>query len=203
MQDNILKFSNEEMKVLVDKNFFELKHSSTAKLVELFGQLEVELKKVFSASELEVDNLNASSGKIFRGENYRGFPYVLLDCPRLFNRESVFAFRTMFWWGNEFTFTIHIQGDALKKFRTSIISNFENLENRDILFCINESPWQYHLGEDNYIKLDSKQNITLVNDQLQSKNFVKLSRKLAINEYKNVIEVGKETLEFYLSLLKD
>ena len=44
MQDNILKFSNEEMKVLVDKNFFELKHSSTAKLVELFGQLEVELE---------------------------------------------------------------------------------------------------------------------------------------------------------------
>ncbi|HQW24051.1 MAG TPA: hypothetical protein PLI47_12175, partial [Bacteroidia bacterium] len=62
-------------------------------MVELFGQLEVELKKVVSASGLQVDNLNVSSGKIFRGENYRGFPYVLLDCPRLFNRESVFAFR--------------------------------------------------------------------------------------------------------------
>ena len=203
MQDNILKFSNEEMKVLVDKNFFELKHSSTAKLVELFGQLEVELKKVVSASGLQVDNLNVSSGKIFRGGNYRGFPYVLLDCPRLFNRESVFAFRSMFWWGNEFTFTIHIQGEAWEKFKSSLISNFENLENRGILFCINESPWQYHLGEDNYIPLDSKQNMAQAKDMLQSKNFVKLSRKLAINEYENVIEVGKEALEFYLSLLND
>ena len=46
MQDNILNFSNEEMQVLVDKKFFELKHSSTAKMIELFGMLEVELKSV-------------------------------------------------------------------------------------------------------------------------------------------------------------
>ncbi len=203
MQDNTLKFSNEEMKVLVDKNFFELKHSSTAKIVEIFGLLEVELKNVYSASELQIENLNASSGKIFRGENYRGFPYVLLDCPRMFNRESVFAFRTMFWWGNEFTFTLHLQGEAWNKFKAPMISKFSSVENKGILFCVNESPWQYHLGEDNYIQLDNLQNIEIAKSQLEKREFVKLTRKLAIDKYENVIEVGKETLEFFLSLLKD
>ena len=203
MQDNILKFSNEEMKVLVDKNFFELKHSSTAKLVELFGQLEVELKKVFSASELEVDNLNASSGKIFRGENYRGFPYVLLDCPRLFNRESVFAFRSMFWWGNEFTFTLHIQGNAWEYFKPKLIRNLERLTESDIYFCVNESPWQYHLGTDIYLLLNSQKDLELELQILSAKDFVKLTRKLSISEYKSVIQVGKETLKLFLGLLKD
>ncbi|MBK8586251.1 MAG: hypothetical protein IPN88_12835 [Bacteroidetes bacterium] len=87
----------------------------------------------------------------------------------MFNRESVFAFRSMFWWGNEFTFTIHIQGEAWEKFKSSLISNFEKLENRGILFCINESPWQYHLGEDNYLLLDSKQDLEQAKDFLQSK----------------------------------
>ena len=61
MQDNILNFSNEEMQVLVDKKFFELKHSSTAKMIELFGTLEVELKSVFSEAALNVEGLNSSS----------------------------------------------------------------------------------------------------------------------------------------------
>ncbi|MBK8362435.1 MAG: hypothetical protein IPL24_01785 [Bacteroidetes bacterium] len=203
MQDNILNFSNEEMQVLVDKKFFELKHSSTAKMIELFGMLEVELKSVFSEAALNVEGLNSSSGKIFRGENYKLFPYVLLDCPRMFNKQSVFAFRSMFWWGNEFTFTLHIQGNAWEYFKPKLIRNLERLTESDIYFCVNESPWQYHLGTDNYLLLNSQKNLELALQILSAKDFVKLTRKLSISEYKSVIQVGKETLKLFLGLLKD
>src|SRR6187402_1143085 len=48
--------------------------------------------------------------KISRGENYKGLPYVILDYPRLFGREDVFAVRTMFWWGHSFHVTLHLKG---------------------------------------------------------------------------------------------
>lgn len=203
MQDNILNFSNEEMQVLVDWKFFELKHSSTLKMVELFGMLESELKSVFSKSALNVEGLNAASGKIFRGENYKLYPYVLLDCPRMFNKQTVFAFRSMFWWGNEFTFTLHIQGKAWEKFKEKLKRNFEQLANKEIYFCVNETPWQYHLGEDNYLPLNSIENLNHAKEIMLSKDFVKLTRRLPITEYKNVIAVGKETLEIFLELLRD
>lgn len=203
MQDNILNFSNEEMQVLVDRKFFELKHSSTAKMVELFGELEVEMRSVFYNADLQVEGLNTSSGKIFRGENYKLFPYVLLDCPRMFNKKSVFAFRTMFWWGNEFTFTLHIQGNAWEQVKPVLIRNFNRLKGSDIYFCVNDSPWQYHLGEDNYLRLDTSMNFDRAFQILHTKDFVKLSRRLPISEYKRVIPVGKETLELFLGMLKD
>ena len=203
MQDSILKFSNEELAVLSDRNFFQLKHSSTAKLVEIFGRLEIELKKIFLASGIQVKDLNTSSGKIFRGENYRGFPYVLLDCPRLFTRESVFAFRTMFWWGNEFTFTLHIQGEALEKIKPAMFRNLEKLKGQGILFCINKSPWQYHLGDDNYISLDEDDNLSVAKEIVKQKEFVKISRKLSVEQYERVLKTGEETLKLFLSALKD
>ena len=42
------------------------------------------------------------SPKISRGEQYLGLPYVMLDYPRIFSKENVFAIRTFFWWGNYF-----------------------------------------------------------------------------------------------------
>ena len=203
MQDNILNFSNEEMQVLVDRKFFELKHSSTAKMVELFGLLEIELKTVFLESGLNVDGLNGASGKIFRGENYKLFPYVLLDCPRMFNKQSIFAFRSMFWWGNEFTFTLHLQGAAFEHFRKILQSNLDRLEGKEILYCINESPWQYHLGAENYLPLENEKAILFAKENLLSKDFIKLTHKLPITEYEKVIPVGKETLKLFLILLRD
>ena len=51
-----------------------------------------------------------STPKIAKGENYLQLPYVLLDYPRCFDKENIFAIRTMFWWGNFFSITLHLSG---------------------------------------------------------------------------------------------
>ena len=56
------------------------------------------------------------SPKISRGENYNGLPYVMLDYPRCFGKEDVFAMRTMFWWGNFFSITWHLKGKYSKEY---------------------------------------------------------------------------------------
>ena len=201
MQDSILKFSNEELEAIKDRNFFELKHSSTKKIVDLFGELEKELKAIASENDLNVEALNVSNGKIFRGENYNLYPYVLLDYPRLFTTESIFAFRTMFWWGSGFNFTLHLQGKALDKFRNKLVNDIESLIGKDVYYCVGKTPWQYHYEEDNYVLLSENtiDDITMMNSQNE---FVKLSRRLDIDHFSMLKEKGIETYKMFYSLLK-
>jgi hypothetical protein len=66
-----------------------------------------------------------SSPKISRGENYKG-PMACFDYPRYFNKDDVFAIRTLFWWGN-FSITLHLSGYKMK-YETKIIDSFESLQ---------------------------------------------------------------------------
>jgi hypothetical protein len=198
VQDTKLGLSEEELKAITDTTFFLLKHSATKKIMELYGGLEKEMKDKFSRYKFDVKNLNASSGKIFRGENYRLFPYILLDYPRLFNVNSVFAFRTMFWWGNEFSFTLHLQGEALDQYRNLLREKFELLLNKEVYICVNDTPWQYHFGNDNYILLDdagSKMN------ELLDNTFIKLCRKIGAGEVDRMPGYCLETFDLFFGLL--
>lgn len=200
MQDSILKFSSEELEILNDVNFFLLKHSATQKMVDLFGRMEILFKSVVVNTELSVEGVNVSSGKIFRGENYNLFPYVLLDYPRLFSRESIFAFRTMFWWGSAFSFTLHLQGKALDQFRKTLLINRERLLNQEIYFCVNDTPWKYHYEKENYGLIDELP-VSQLENYFNQKEFVKLSKRIPLDDYVKLEVKGKETLELFLSLL--
>jgi hypothetical protein len=203
VQGTNLTFTDEEFEVLNDRRFFLLKHAATDRMLLLFGELERTLKKNISAYDLPVEGLNLSSGKIFRGENYRKYPYVLLDYPRLFNTRTVFAMRTMFWWGNEFSITLHLQGEALEKYRNSIHENITSLAGKEVYYCVNDTPWQYHFGEDNYKMLDEQTGMTDFKKRLSSSAFIKLSRKLAITEYEKIIDYAGETMDLFLGMLKE
>lgn len=188
------------MKAVTDRDFFLVKNFATKKIVESFGDLEKELKKMVGNYAIEVEGLNASGGKIFRGENYRLYPYVILDCPRLFSTRSIFAFRTMFWWGHEFSFTFHIQGEALESFRASLTERVNMLSGRDFFFCINNTPWEYDFSGENYLPLES---ITNLKRETQTRPFLKLSRKLEINSCENLYEYCIETYDLILKMLKN
>jgi hypothetical protein len=60
--------------------------------------------------------------KISKGENYKGFPYVIMDYPALFSKDNVFALRTMFWWGNFFSITLHLSGNIRNNIRKLLLS---------------------------------------------------------------------------------
>lgn len=187
--------------MLNDSHFFSIKLSVTRKIIELFGKLELELKEELHRIGLpDEEDLNISTGKIFRGENYLNLPYILLDYPKLFNTKNVFAFRSMLWWGNGFSFTLHLQGEAWEKRKAVIINNLGFLKNRDLYICVNDSPWQYHFGTDNYIMLD---HFLAENrrEELHEKAFLKICSKLEIDHYAEVISVGRRTLNNLMKLI--
>jgi hypothetical protein len=206
VQDTKLTFSREEMDAISDSRFFFVKHEATQKIHALFGELEKELmKRISGYSFLGTAGLQVKDkGKIFRGENYQLLPYILLDCPRLFTTETVFSFRSMFWWGNEFSFTLHIQGKALEIFRESIRRNITILEGENFFFCVNDTPWQYSFDKKNYRLLDEMLHHDPVelNRQLTAKTFLKFSRKIELGKYRESIPIGIDTFEKLMEVLQ-
>ena len=63
----------------------------------LFGEAAAGLQALLAEDSAHASTYILPSPKIAKGENYLGLPYVILDYPRIFGKEDVFAFRTMFW----------------------------------------------------------------------------------------------------------
>ena len=55
--------------------------------------------------------------QVARGEDLGGTPYQYLDCPRHFNRETYFSFRTLVWWGRSLNCCWVFKGERLDAVR--------------------------------------------------------------------------------------
>jgi hypothetical protein len=91
--------------------------------------------------------------KISKGENYKGFPWVVLDYPRNFGKEDVFAVRTMFWWGHYFSVTLHLKGRFKRVFLGPIRERLGLLADARFHICVSEDEWRHELAIDNYLPL--------------------------------------------------
>lgn len=189
------RFTPTELSTLHNTRFFEVKASATQKIEQLLAEVRDEIKDEIKKNGLtfpnEVDSVN---GKIFRGENYRGLPYLVLDYPKHFSKNYVMAFRTMFWWGNFFSFTLHLQGKALELFTPKI----QQLKKKKVYLCINNTPWQYHYNKDNYVLLDDLSE-TEIKKLILEKGFLKLSRKLPLKDHEKLSTFCRETFSLFTS----
>jgi len=96
---------------------------------------------------------NWDTPKISRGENYMGLPYVILDQPRLFSREHILAIRTMFWWGNYFSVTLHVKGYMLDMFQVVISRHVKELAEAGFHIATSGDEWRHELEAENYAAL--------------------------------------------------
>ncbi len=142
-----------------------------------------------------------STPKIAKGENYLQLPYLLLDYPRCFDAENIFAVRTMFWWGNFFSITLHLSGAYKKKFQQKIIDNTNAVED-EFFICINENQWQHHFEADNYagIKNISKKELQ---DLIIEKQFIKLAIKFPLQPWAALPALLDKSFLEIIKLLKD
>ena len=174
-----MNFADRELEILKNKEFLLTKAKVSSKIRELLSITSLELKNIYSESDLSFPSKSAfKSSKISKGENYRGLPYMVLDYPAFFSKNNIFAFRTMFWWGNFFSATLHLQGVSLEHYQEKIIKQMPKLFNQQIFISIGNSPWEYHYGEDNYRLVEEAYLKTLRN-----KAFCKLSKKLYLDKW--------------------
>jgi hypothetical protein len=162
-----------------DKNIILTKRAVIETTSALFNSLIPFINKSFSNTILDVEELSSSIPKITKGENYNEFPYVILDYPAVFEKENIFAIRTMFWWGNFISITLHISGKYKKYFEKNIFTRIKQAE--DFFVCVAENEWQHHFEENNYKKmLDINEAET---SNIHKKEFLKVALKYELHHW--------------------
>lgn len=192
-------FSNEELEIIHNTVFFRLKSTVTQKFYQLFGELIKEIKEDKCLNDFNFpEEMDITNGKITKGENYLGLPYVVADFPKIFNQQGVFTFRMWFWWGNYILFTWHLSGKYLIEQRAFLISKFEDFQNSDVLIYIGTDEWQQHISEGSYLALKnvSKSDyIKLISEQ----PFFKLSQKVDLQNIEKASQIGKNALNIFIN----
>ncbi|MFT7160024.1 MAG: hypothetical protein ACI9GZ_001196 [Bacteroidia bacterium] len=194
---NNMSLTKSELGILEDAEFLLTKARLISKVQTLLAEVRTEINKHIKIAAFSFpSDIYPKTGKISRGENYKNLPYLVLDHPSLFRSEDIFAFRTMFWWGNFFSATLHLEGQSLEKYRGAIANNIKRLDGEQIYVAIGESPWHYDYEENNYIPLNE------VDKQfIEDCKFLKLSKKTELKNWENIPRFSADFLELSTSIL--
>ena len=184
-----MELSKEEQKVLGDRQFFMVKAILNDKLDQAFSSMKATWMEETEKWLLPGIPIDISRGKIFRGENYKGFPYTLMDYPRAFSKTGVFAVRTMCWWGNEFSFTLHLQGAGLIPYAEQLEERLAQLNGTDAWCSVAADPWQYEFQSTYYRLLDTI-DISEFATAVRQKDFLKIAYRVPLEDFINLEEKG-------------
>lgn len=161
----------------------------------MFGELKLEFDGQLKGIELPE---GTASAKISKGENYEGLPWVMLDHPRYFQKEEVFAIRSFFWWGNFFSITLHLSGQPLKKAAPVLLEKFDELRKTGFLVCVNQDPWRHDMGNENYRRI-RKMKEKEFRKLIMTKEFVKIAACVPLKKWE---KAGKELNKLFAKLIR-
>lgn len=204
MQRNKIPFTEAENEILQNKSFLPQKQRALENIISLMSAVREGLDEVWEQTGRDwAIPCQPDSVKISRGENYRQLPYVILDYPRKFARDDVFAFRSMFWWGHFFSFTLHLQGQSLDTHRPRLRERLPYVQKDwpDVHLCVGSTPWQYHYSPNNY-QLLKHLSPAFIQDLVQHHPFIKLSGWLAASAPQAaIIETAQHHFQQFMDLL--
>jgi hypothetical protein len=196
MSDANVKLSKSELILVCDEQFILTKNSIISKVYSLFGGLSEEfLSEIKNFKHAVSDEVVRLSPKIYRGENYKGLPYVMLDYPRYFSKEDAFAIRIFFWWGNFFSISLQLEGKQLSKYEDSVLSHLTD----SWYICINKDKWEHHFEKDNYIIANSEGVDIYLNHAKRS--FLKIAKKIPLKKWDEVYDYLASTYREILKML--
>jgi hypothetical protein len=138
--------------------------------------------------EFEFPVIASSIPKISRGENYMGLPYLVLDYPRIFEKDHTSAIRTMFWWGNFFSITLHLSGKYKAGYENDILNAYDELREAGYYCCINQTEWEHHFQPGNYQSL-KKMSYNDFEKAVQEKSFLKIAYKFTLDKWNDAPEI--------------
>jgi len=193
--------SDKELELVCNTDWILTKHAIIQKVYELFGEVLPELENVFLDNKDRLPaEVFATPAKISKGENYRLLPYVVLDYPRCFGKEDTLAIRSFFWWGNFFSVSLQLSGCYLKQATALLEKRFEWLQQQGYWVCIQQEPWDHHFEADNFIPLRTVTKPQF-SEMLLQKPFIKLAKKIPLNQWNEVSLFITECFEEMAGLL--
>ena len=196
-----LMLSDGELHFVKDTQWFLTKQKITETVYQLMHAQVPVITNLFAKNiSADFSELKTVVPKISRGEQYLSLPYIILDYPSVFEKDNIFALRTMFWWGNFISVTLHLSGKYKEALAKNILRKLK--ANPDGIFiCINENQWQHHFGPDNYIEAAKITNYKYGKINVHAR-FLKLSVKLDLLQWNEMPALLIDAYQKMATLIK-
>ena len=189
MSNAKIRLSQKEKELVIDADFILTKNAILEKVKLFLLELQDKQQSFLHHPQLFTgDNELIRSPKISKGENYKGLPYLILDYPRIFKAENIFAIRTMFWWGRFFSITLHLSGDYKKKSEEKILASHALLSQQDFFYCVSDNQWEHDFEPGNYLPIGAISKADL-EKSIFEKFFIKLAIKIPINQWDDAPDI--------------
>ncbi len=176
-----------ELELISNKSIIEQKQAAITNMVNRFHQLAATLTQELQKQNLWSENLfGGRHAKVTKGENFHGFPFVVLDTPQLGGGEIKVALRTLFWWGHHFSCQF-----IIIKENVSIDNNY--------LHKLIEFNTQIYTGEDLWEQNLLSSFFKPIKGSASAKNFLKLGMIIPLSDFEKLEE---KAVAFYSCCLK-
>ena len=183
--------------LLTDETVYQARKDAQASVLDLLGLCADKLKKNAAEMSWIPSEGRDSLPKISRGDNYKGSPWIVLDYPRIFEKDAVFAFRTMAWFGHAVHCTFHMSGRFLNDYRDNIMQNLHLLHESNIMICSHQDAWLHHISSDAFVAINQ-----LSPDVLKVMKFIKPGAVIPFNEWETIPEKVNAVFTRISSLLQ-
>jgi hypothetical protein len=196
----------EELDLLSNAKHYRIRAGLAAKVMNMLGACaEAGLEFYSSQSGILPSEATALAPKISRGENYLGFPWMVLDYPRYFKGKDAIAVRSLCWWGNSLSIALLVSGVYAHQFHPIIKTRISTIPIPDeLLICVHKDPWQHHFGPENYIRPQRTDEWSAFMDEsIRRNDFIKLCCRFSFSQWNQFPTFFLQTQQFYLSLLKN
>ncbi len=195
MKTLLPEFTHQELTYLQDTDFLKTKKLIIKRIIALFEHIQVDTLHLINRQNLMLpEGVSPKSGKVTRGENYKDLPFVVLDCPRFFDKNSIFAFRSIFWWGNYLSNHFLIKGHYLDRYRDRFLHSWPLIKGEELYLDLSEDPWNHDLTDSTFIEFSTLSQDEF-NEKLKHLDFLKLVWRYELSQWK---EFHQASLENFL-----
>ena len=178
------EFTEKELKYFRDTDFLKTKRLIIDRFIALFEDIQKDIIQSINDGAFQLpDSSITKSGKITKGENYKALPFVVLDCPRLFSADHIFAYRTMFWWGNYLSNHFLLKGHYLDRLREPFIDAWPVLKEQDVYLDLSDDPWNHDIFTDEFTQMSHLKREAFIKI-LQRPGFLKIVWYTELGQWK-------------------
>jgi hypothetical protein len=171
-----INLSDQEQALMQNREWILTKQQITEKIYDLLGEQVPVIESALSGLHMQVPDWQRVSAKIYRGESYRRFPYVMLDYPRLYTGEDALAIRTLFWWGHYLSVSLQLSGKYKRLFTEQ---DGTRAEASSWVLWASESPWEHDLDAFAVVEWN-KAHKEECSRLIRQQSFIKLTTRISL-----------------------
>ena len=193
------EFTAKELNYLQNTDFLRTKRSLISGFIEWFEKIQVDIIHLIDSGKFQLpDGAITRAGKITKGENYKDLPFVVLDCPRFFSKNDIFAYRSIFWWGNYLSNHFLLKGHYLDLYRGKFSEAWPFLREQEVYLDLSNNPWNHDLSTQDYVRT-SQLNTEEFDKIVEQADFLKLVWRMELDQWKDFHQFS---LKNFLSIHK-